>query len=384
MAPLGSGLLVIHSWQSESDDDEREENDDAMDESDGEGHADGESGDGYVPRRAAPAAVDKRRHVERHNAQRVDPSATICVAWLSELFGSSFFVKVLDPALIYAQLGAVVDHHLQHILEHEGGLVQVTSNGDILPPPGARGLLALVRANGQRANEPRAWTTDGVVDGRWPAARRGPLVAARAGMEGGGPAEVSVLITPGRRRLTKGGTPEALAHLELYNQANLVLAGVLEQLLPHQRAPRCLAELVALRRRACGELGQLPTERRLQDVKYWRTLTQRLLRSPHLHHELEHVLERFDGLCQAVLDGDVNALGEDTSFEQLCDVFKEAPVVRTMQEAGWLRVGTERNPRGRWHVNDQRPTLKARGKGSARRGKQAAPVRPSAVHLELP
>lgn len=285
----------------------------------------------------------------------------------------------------FSQLSAVAAHFLEHAVAHEGALPELTLAAAQAPHVwSADGAPPFVKGSGSESARPKplpaAVTTAGIGGGRKPSAALGEPVPSRRRE---GATSPSVDVTPGVRRVTKGGHAAALLQLELYEEATLHQSTLLAHLAPGERVLRSIAELNHLRARVARDLAAVPTATRLADVEFWRRLTTRLLRSPHLHDELRSVLRRYDAICGAVINASPGEeLCEEHDIAQLLEVQdrrswleEEAPVVATWQQMGWLLQATERNPLGRLR-HDQRPTRKARApRSTGRKGVQAKPMR---------
>ena len=226
-----------------------------------------------------------------------------------------------------------------------------------IKPPGGRG--------GQAGAPPRAWefcTDEAGTELKLEVERGGPVPSRRRH----GATSPSTLITPGRRRST-GATYPSIAQLELYEQAQLHMHTILEQLPPDQRTARCLAELRYLHGAVAKVLRDVDPSEGVGDEKLWSKQASRLLRSPHLQTQVQRVLGKLESVVGLILDSSPgDPLGDDHALDAVVKVLlEEAPVVADFLQVTWCLQLTPRNPLG--YLRRE----KAKRKAAGRRGKPA-------------
>ena len=347
-----------------SDTDSRSDDDAAADDSDdggGEGAAAG-------PRRRRPSLEPRGR--ERRAGEQRDAHADVTVAFVHELYASPRFA-MLEPAVRFEQLMAITTHFLDHVVTHDGALPTDSRGAPFVKQGGRSSARSFPTAITTIGHKP---ARGGACDPNWgrkPSARLGDPVPNRALPTG---STDTVVITPGVRRVTTGGHPDALLQLELYEEAVLFFGELLGALEDDERAQRLLQELNRLRTRVGRDMAALPTPTRLADVKFWRKLTMRLLRSPHLTAELRGVLGALETVCGRLLAASPgDQLGAEHDLAQLAEALEEAPVVATWQQMGWLLKPDRGSALGRLR-RDQRPTRAARRATTARKGVRRKPA----------
>ena len=313
--------------------------DDDEDEGEGEGEAalseeeeeesDGEAGDGGRLKSYG------QWQLGRLDAEARQPFAPSVTGYLTQLFCAARFAS-LSPVLRQEQLAAIATHAMRLELPSW----RSDAPPPFIKPPGGRG--------GEAGTLPTAWRwqavdTDSGQVRQQLEVEAGPSVPSRCRS---GATSPSVIITPGRREPKPGGTPASVVQLELYEEARLHLAALLEQLPDFgggERAERCMRELEALQGAAGRELQRsLVSAAQLENESAWEKLTRRLLRSKHLQTQVRRVLLKLEEVSKALLERTPGEPFDEThALDVVVDVLQsEAKVV-----ADYLQVSPPPQPR---------------------------------------